>query len=80
MDYVTIRGALPDAALRTYVLAVPTERDHDKFSFLKDIHSTALINAEALRKLVKKFDKKVQHSRLSLHPPIITIIISHPIC
>ena len=27
------------------------------FNFLKDIHATALINAEALRKLTKKFDK-----------------------
>ena len=66
MDYETIRGALPDAALRTYVLAVPTERAHETFSFLKDIHSTALINAEALRKLVKKFDKQMQHSSFTV--------------
>eukprot|EP00585_Thalassiosira_rotula_P012941 CAMPEP_0196132160 /NCGR_PEP_ID=MMETSP0910-20130528/1887_1 /TAXON_ID=49265 /ORGANISM="Thalassiosira rotula, Strain GSO102" /LENGTH=970 /DNA_ID=CAMNT_0041391727 /DNA_START=51 /DNA_END=2963 /DNA_ORIENTATION=- len=52
-----IRGALPDAALQMYVSAVPPERAQETFSFLKDIHSTALINAEALRKLVKKFDK-----------------------
>ena len=57
----TIRGALPDAALQSYVMAVPSERAHETFSFLKDIHATALINAEALRKLVKKFDKKMQH-------------------
>ncbi len=57
----TIRGALPDAALQSYVMAVPSERAHETFSFLKDIHATALINAEALRKLVKKFDKKIQH-------------------
>mmetsp|Transcript_29178 Transcript_29178/g.47885 ORF Transcript_29178/g.47885 Transcript_29178/m.47885 type:complete len:675 (-) Transcript_29178:426-2450(-) len=52
-----IRGALPDAALQMYVSSVPPERAQETFSFLKDIHSTALINAEALRKLVKKFDK-----------------------
>mmetsp|Transcript_18664 Transcript_18664/g.34625 ORF Transcript_18664/g.34625 Transcript_18664/m.34625 type:complete len:649 (+) Transcript_18664:1216-3162(+) len=40
-----------------YVSVVPPERAQETFSFLKDIHSTALINAEALRKLVKKFDK-----------------------
>lgn len=64
----SIRGALPDAALQMYVSAVPSERAQSTFSFLKDIHATALINAEALRKLVKKFDKmhyKVdQHSHL----------------
>ena len=52
-----IRGALPDAALQMYVSAVPPGRAHEIFSFLKDIHSIALINAEAMRKLVKKFDK-----------------------
>lgn len=52
-----IRGALPDAALQMYVGVVPPEMAHEMFAFLKDIHSTALINAEALRKLVKKFDK-----------------------
>ena len=37
-------------------------RAAESFSFLKGIHSAALINAEALRKLVKKFDK--MHYRL----------------
>lgn len=53
------RGALPDAALHTYAGCVPPELAHHTFSLLKDVHATALINAEALRKLVKKFDKKV---------------------
>ena len=44
-----IRGVLPDAALQMHAAEL--------FSVLKDIHDTALINAEALRKLVKKFDK-----------------------
>jgi|EP00970_Alexandrium_tamarense_P010218 glycerophosphoryl diester phosphodiesterase len=56
-----IRGALPDAALQMYVNSVPNEQAQELFSFLKDIHATALINAEALRKLVKKFDKMHRH-------------------
>ena len=52
-----IRGALPDSALQIYVSVAPANQAQNLFSFLKDIHATALINAEALRKLVKKFDK-----------------------
>ena len=52
-----IRGALPDSALQIYVSYAPAREAQNLFSFLKDIHATALINAEALRKLVKKFDK-----------------------
>jgi len=52
-----IRGALPDAALQLYVSVAPAYEAQDLFNFLKDIHATALINAEALRKLTKKFDK-----------------------
>jgi hypothetical protein len=52
-----IRGALPDSALQIYVSVAPTDEAQNLFCFLKDIYSTALINAEALRKLVKKFDK-----------------------
>lgn len=52
-----IRGALPDAALQLYVSVAPAAEAQNLFSFLKDIHATALINAEALRKLTKKFDK-----------------------
>ncbi|KAL7462621.1 hypothetical protein ACHAXS_003001 [Conticribra weissflogii] len=56
-DDEAVRGALPDAALQMYVSSVPSSEAQELFSFLKDIHATALINAEALRKLVKKFDK-----------------------
>ncbi len=38
---------------------VPPDLAHHAFGLLKDVHATALINAEALRKLVKKFDKKM---------------------
>ena len=66
----SIRGALPDAALQMYVSVVPPERAHETFSFLKDIHATALINAEALRKLVKKFDK--MHYKLDRHSYLLS--------
>ncbi|KAL7535269.1 hypothetical protein ACHAXR_006387 [Thalassiosira sp. AJA248-18] len=65
-----IRGALPDAALQMYVSAVPPERARETFSFLKDIHSTALINAEALRKLVKKYDKN--QNKLGNHSHLLS--------
>eukprot|EP00804_Cyclotella_cryptica_P001430 CCRYP_003681-RB/>CCRYP_003681-RB protein AED:0.05 eAED:0.05 QI:89/1/1/1/0.66/0.5/4/1024/828 len=52
-----VRGVMPDAALQIYVAKVSSREAQELLSFLKDIHATALINAEALRKLVKKFDK-----------------------
>ena len=66
----SVRGALPDAALQMYVAAVSPERAQETFSFLKDIHATALINAEALRKLVKKFDK--MHYKLDPHSYLLS--------
>ena len=65
-----IRGALPDAALQLYVNAVSPSRAQSTFTFLKDIHATALINAEALRKLVKKFDK--MHYKLDKHSYLLS--------
>ncbi|KAL7504818.1 hypothetical protein ACHAXN_002368 [Cyclotella atomus] len=63
-DEDAIRGALPDAALQIYVSTVKSrEEAQELLSFLKDIHATALINAEALRKLVKKFDKLQMHKK-----------------
>jgi len=53
-----------------YVQAVPPSRAQTTFSFLKDIHATALINAEALRKLVKKFDK--MHYKLDSHSYLLS--------
>ena len=61
---------MPDAALQMYVQAVPSSRAQETFSFLKDIHATALINAEALRKLVKKFDK--MHYKLDRHSYLLS--------
>ena len=49
-----VRGALPDVALKMFVKKATYERSHESFRFLKNIHAAALVNAEALRKLVKK--------------------------
>jgi hypothetical protein len=66
-----IRGALPDAALQLYVTFAPADEAQNLFSFLKDIYATALINAEALRKLSKKFDKhhidKLRMNDINVH-------------
>lgn len=52
------RGALPEVALRLYASIAEEEELQEVLSLTKQIHSTALTNAEALRKLVKKFDKE----------------------
>ena len=52
------RGALPEVALRLYASVAEDEELQELLSLTKQIHSTALTNAEALRKLVKKFDKE----------------------
>ena len=57
------RGALPDAALQAYVGCAPPDMARHAFGLLKDVHATALLNAEALRKLVKKFDKRMAARR-----------------
>lgn len=59
------RGALPDAALRMYLRSASEEECQEMLSRLKMIHSTAVTNAEALRKLVKKFDKAEKDEHLS---------------
>ena len=55
-----LRGALPDTALRTYLAVSNIDAAQELLFLVKQIYNTALTNAEALRKLVKKFDK--QHS------------------
>ena len=59
IDREEVRGALPDAALRMYLGVASAEDVQALYSGLKEIHGTALINCEALRKLVKKFDKDI---------------------
>lgn len=53
-----LRGALPDTALRTYLAVSNIDAAQELLFLVKQIYNTALTNAEALRKLVKKFDKQ----------------------
>lgn len=56
------RGAQLETALRLYTPTVGYTVSLDMLVFLKGIHSAATLNVEALRKLVKKFDKKLPTS------------------
>jgi hypothetical protein len=51
------RGALPDHALHLYLNLLDEDQAHELHALLKAMHATALLNSEALRKLVKKYDK-----------------------
>ena len=51
------RGAPIETALDIYVTTTPLRESHDLLALLKSIHSSAALNSEALRKLVKKYDK-----------------------
>ena len=57
------RGATLEAALRLFTPTVGITESRDLLVFLKKIHRTASLNSEALRKLVKKFDKRGQTSK-----------------
>jgi len=58
IDCEDARGMLPDAALRIFLSSAPPPVCHGLMSTIRSMRSTALTNAEALRKLVKKFDKE----------------------
>eukprot|EP00579_Thalassiosira_antarctica_P014719 CAMPEP_0201942440 /NCGR_PEP_ID=MMETSP0903-20130614/49045_1 /ASSEMBLY_ACC=CAM_ASM_000552 /TAXON_ID=420261 /ORGANISM="Thalassiosira antarctica, Strain CCMP982" /LENGTH=498 /DNA_ID=CAMNT_0048484831 /DNA_START=48 /DNA_END=1541 /DNA_ORIENTATION=- len=51
------RGLPHDDAIQLYVSTMSESRSRDLFTSIKKIHSSASMNTEALRKLVKKFDK-----------------------
>lgn len=53
------RGAVPDQALRLYMSTLSKDKVSELHLHLKQIHGAALLNSEALRKLVKKFDKQL---------------------
>lgn len=57
-DTESVRGALPDTALRLYLSMSNIDAAQELLFLVKQIYNTALTNAEALRKLVKKFDKQ----------------------
>jgi glycerophosphoryl diester phosphodiesterase len=52
------RGALPGVAISLYLSIAGKDATRDLLVKLKHIHQAAYHNTEALRKLVKKFDKK----------------------
>eukprot|EP00979_Chaetoceros_neogracilis_P004972 scaffold848_cov236-Chaetoceros_neogracile.AAC.2 len=52
------RGATLESALRFFTPTVGISESRDLLVFLKRIYNTAALNSEALRKLVKKFDKQ----------------------
>lgn len=51
-------GAVSDEALRIFTNLKGYEATSKLLSKFRDMHNTAVLNAEALRKLVRKFDKK----------------------
>ena len=53
-----IRGAAPGTALRLYVDTNNRQAALDLLTRLTQIHTAVITNAEALRKIVKKFDKQ----------------------
>jgi len=63
------RGAPLVTALRLYIPTVGISHSHDMLNFLKGIHSAAQVNSEALRKLVKKYDKQADTSLSKLLLP-----------
>lgn len=52
------RGAPLESALKLYPPTMGVTASRDLLCFLKGIYSTASVNSEGLRKLVKKFDKQ----------------------
>lgn len=61
----SLRGATPDTAFGLFLSSASTEASHELLSKVKYMCETSLTNAEALRKLVKKYDKQ-HHDKLSL--------------
>ena len=65
------RGAPPDKAFSLYFHSAGVEASQELLTSINAIYETSLTNAEALRKLVKKFDKQHnQHLSLTLLPPL----------
>lgn len=56
-DELELRGLPHDEAIQLHVSTMSESRSRDLFTSIKKTHSSASMNAEALRKLVKKFDK-----------------------
>lgn len=56
-DVAEVRGAHPGNALRHYVESVPPSVAHELLMKMREALQTSETNSEALRKLVKKYDK-----------------------
>jgi len=67
------RGALPDEALRRYLEVAGTPRALDLLARLVTIQQVAHTNSEALRKLLKKYDK---HNDPPLSPSLLPLLYS----
>lgn len=73
------RGLPHDEAIQIYVSTMPESRLKDLFTNMKRLHSSASMNAEALRKLVKKFDKgAVARGDTMLTPTLVPELFSAP--
>ena len=65
-DPENVRGSHPGNALKSYIENVLPEKSQDLLTRMGQIHRAASVNIEALRKLVKKFDKHFKDAQLSL--------------
>ncbi len=65
-DPGSLRGALPGNALQIFVDNVHPDKGHEVLTRMDQLHRTASINTESLRKLVKKHDKYCTGEFLSL--------------
>jgi len=63
------RGASPEKALLLVCESAPRKDLEDLLEHLKIIHETSVINAEALRKLIKKYDKHQRHNATKVAAP-----------
>lgn len=65
-DPAVVRGAHPGNALQAFVDNMHPEKVHEVLTLMTQLHRTAAVNTEALRKLVKKHDKYSKTVSLSL--------------
>jgi glycerophosphoryl diester phosphodiesterase len=65
-DSAVIRGAHPGNALQAFVDNMHPDKVHEVLTTMDQLHRTAAVNTEALRKLVKKHDKHCNTEMLSV--------------
>lgn len=88
-SHVEARGALPEIALQIFYAIAGRDAAQEFLMELKQIYQAAYHNTEALRKLVKKFDKKTnwrQHEETALSPKLLPLLytanftVGQPFC